>query len=260
MTDRRGVEGANIRAVVLEVIDGLSKQNTYLQSGGVLQEATRRIGRRDLQTEQVLLTVFYDLFRTGYLSWGYNLANANPPFFHVTALGRQALALRSRDPANPDGYLAHLRSLAAIGPITDSYITEALNTFNAACFKATAVMVGAAAESLVLGVRDTLLARLQALGHSVPPGLSDWRAKRILSTLETMIATKKAALPAPLFERFEANWPAFTHQIRTARNEAGHPVSVEPVTAEEVHGSLLIFPELATLAKQIEAWISTGYS
>jgi hypothetical protein len=87
-----------------------------------------------------LLTVFYDLFRTGYLSWGHNLPNPNPPFFHVTALGRQALALRSRDPANPDGYLAQLRGRAAIGPVTDSYIAEALDTFNAACFKATAEM------------------------------------------------------------------------------------------------------------------------
>ena len=80
------------------------------------------------------------------------------------------------------------------------------------------------------------------------------------SALGKAIAAKKAALPTLLFERFEANWPAFTHQIRTRGNEAGHPVSVEPVTAEGVHGSLLIFPELATLAKQTEAWINTSYS
>ncbi len=260
MSETRRMDGAQIRAVLLEVVDGLSKQNTYLQSGGVLQEATRRLGTRDLDTEQALLTFFYDLFRTGYLSWGYNLANPSPPFFHLTALGRRALAQHSRDPANPDGYLSHLRSRAPLGPVTDSYIIEALNTFNAACFKATAVMVGAAAESLVLGIRDTLVSKLQALDRSVPAAFTDWRVRPILSTLETTIAAKKAALPTPLFERFEANWPAFTHQIRTARNEAGHPVSVEPVTAEEVHASLLIFPELATLAKQVEEWIRTDYS
>lgn len=246
--------------MVLEVVDDLSHKYDNLQSGSVLQEASHRLPRHDRSTERALLTVFYDLFRTGYLSWGHDLPNPNPPFFHVTALGRQALALRSRDPANPDGYLAHLRARAAIGPVTDSYITEALNTFNAACFKATAVMVGAAAESLVLGVRDALVTRLQVLAQSVPPALNDWRVKRVLGSLETMITTQKAALPVPLFERFEANWPAFTHQIRTARNEAGHPVAVDPVTAEEVHGSLLIFPELAVLAKQIEDWISKNYS
>jgi hypothetical protein len=260
MTTKGDMKGIDIRAMVLDVVDELARKYDNLQAGGVLQEASRRLPRHDRTVERGLLTVFYDLFRTGYLSWGHDLPNPSPPFFHVTALGRQALALRSRDPANPDGYLAHLRARASVGPVTDSYVTEALNTFNAACFKATAVMVGAAAESLVLGVRDALVARLQALGQPVPADLTDWRVKRILASLETMITAKRAALPMPLFERFEANWPAFTHQIRTARNEAGHPVAVDPVTPEEVHASLLIFPELATLAKQLQAWISTNYS
>ena len=260
MTTKGDMKGIDIRAMVLDVVDELARKYDNLQAGGVLQEASRRLPRHDRTVERGLLTVFYDLFRTGYLSWGHDLPNPSPPFFHVTALGRQALALRSRDPANPDGYLAHLRARASVGPVTDSYVTEALNTFNAACFKATAVMFGAAAESLVLGVRDALVARLQALGQPVPADLTDWRVKRILASLETMITAKRAALPVPLFERFEANWPAFTHQIRTARNEAGHPVAVDPVTPEEVHASLLIFPELATLAKQLQAWISTNYS
>ena len=254
------MEGIDIRAVVLEIVDDLVRKHDNLQTGSVLQEASRRLPRHDHAAERALLTVFYDLFRTGYLSWGHDLANPNPPFCHVTALGRQALALRSRDPANPDGYIAHLRDRVPLGPVTESYITEALNTFNAACFKATAVMVGAAAESLVLDVRGSLVARLQALGQTIPADLTDWRIKRVLVSLETMITAKRTAIPGPLFERFEANWPAFTHQIRTARNEAGHPVSVEPVTAEEVHASLLIFPELATLANHVQAWIRTNYS
>src|SRR3989454_10881710 len=96
----------------------------------------------------------------------------------------RALVQTSGAPANPDGYLFHLKNRAAIGPVTASYIAEALNTFNAACFKATAVMVGAAAESLVLEVRDGLVAKLQALSQPVPSGLSDWRVKRLLATLE----------------------------------------------------------------------------
>src|SRR5260370_1146522 len=88
------------------------------------------------------------------------------------------------------------------------------------------------AERLVLEVRDALVARLQALNQTVPPGLTDWRIKRVLSTLEATVATRKVSMSPALFERFEANWPAITHQIRTARNEAGHPVSVEPGTPQ----------------------------
>jgi hypothetical protein len=58
-----------------------------------------------------------------------------------------------------------------------------------------------------------------------------------------------------LREEFEAYWPAFTQQIRATRNEAGHPTSVDPVTADAVHASLLIFPELARLAKRLELWV-----
>lgn len=254
------MSGTDIRSIILEVIDGLSKEHSHLQSAAVVQRAAQRLGSRNLQLEQALLASFYDLFRTGYLSWGHDLANPAPPFFHVTALGRRALAQRSRDPANPDGYLTHLRSHAEVGTVTESYIAEALNTFNAACFKATAVMVGAAAESLVLRLRDALVARLKGLGHSVPSTLTDRRVKRLLTALEAAITAKKAGMPPTLFERFQANWPAFTHQIRTARNEAGHPVTVDPVTAEEVHASLLIFPELVMLATQLEAWIGSEYS
>jgi hypothetical protein len=260
MTDEPNLNAGNIRSVVLEVIDALSREYSHLQSSSVIQRAAQKLGSRSRESEQALLASFYDLFRTGYLSWGHDLANPAPPFCHVTALGRRALAQQSRDPANPDGYLAHLRSYAAVGAVTDSYIAEALNTFNATCFKATAVMVGAAAESIVLNIRDAIVARLQNLGHSVPSTFTDWRIKRLLSAIEAAITARKAVMPAPLFERFEANWPAFTHQIRTARNEAGHPVAVDPVTAEEVHASLLIFPELASLATQLETWIASGYS
>src|SRR2546425_870640 len=143
MTSAQDLDYGQIRSILLEVIEGLQQQQySSLQSGGVLQRAIEKIGRSGgVQTERALLRCFYDLFRVGYLSWGHDIANPSPPFFHVTALGRGALAQRSRDPANPDGYLSHLHVQAAVGPVAESDIREALNTFNSACFKATAVMV-----------------------------------------------------------------------------------------------------------------------
>ena len=260
MAIANNIDNGQIRSVILDVIEGVVNQYTHIQSATIIQRAASRIGSSGgLEGERALLTSFYDLFRTGYLSWGADLANPAPPHCHVTSLGIRALTHRSRDPANPDGYLSHLRSQCVVNPVTDSYIAEALNTFNAACFKATAVMVGAASESVVLGIRDTLVTRLQTLDQTVPSGLGDWRIKRVLSTVEATLRTKKTTMPSSLFERLEANWPAFTHQIRTSRNDAGHPVSVEPVTAEEVHASLLIFPQLGMLATQLSNWIGSEY-
>ena len=76
---------------------------------------------------------------------------------HLTEVGRRTLSTLSRDPYNPEGYLAAVRPLLAPGSVALSYLEEGVNTFQAGCLKATAVMVGAAAESLVLDVRDTLV-------------------------------------------------------------------------------------------------------
>jgi len=40
------------------------------------------------------LTHFYDLFRIGLMSWGYNLSNPAPPFMHLTDQDRQTLKQR----------------------------------------------------------------------------------------------------------------------------------------------------------------------
>jgi len=66
-------------------------------------------------------------------------------------------------------------------------------------------------------------------------------------------------MPNPLNEAYEAYWSAFIQQIRTTRNDAGHPSSIEPVTEDSVHASLLIFPELVKLAYDLMDWISSGY-
>lgn len=249
--------GEDIRNALLTCIS--KRSGPSLQSRSVLNEAAQQLSLKhgDLASEQALLTYFHDLFRLGYLAWGYDINNADPPFFHSTDLGRRALAGMSRDPANPDGYLKHLASKATLSPVAASYIKEALSTYNAGCFKATAVMTGAAAEAMALQLAEAVADRMIALSVTVPADLRDWRIKRVLDALSRVLENAQP-MPRELGEAFGAYWPAFTQQIRVARNEAGHPVSVDPVTADTVHGSLLIFPELADLAATLTAWVPTA--
>ena len=253
------INGETIRRVTLEVVAEFSQRDS-IHSEAVLNEVTKRLGVfHDQRIDHALLTFWYDLFRSGYLSWGLNLNNPNPPWCHLTDQGRVALATISRDPANPDGYLAHLNSRASLNPIALSYIREALATFNAQCFKAAAVMVGVASESLVLELRDSLVARIRTLNQSPPPDLEDWRIKRVLNAIETLILPRTRAMPQVLAQAYDANWSAFIHQIRAARNEAGHPAAIDPVTSDGVHASLLIFPELAKLAADLQEWVTSNY-
>lgn len=251
----------DIRKVMLEVISEHSKQKHSLQSESILHETAKRLNIcNNIEAEQAILTFWHDLLRSGQIAWGYNLCNPNPSFCHLTAQGRKTLEHYSRDPVNPDGYLAYLNSLGCLNSVARSYIEEALKTYNSNCFKATAVMIGAASESLVLQLRDALISRMNALGHSVPAGLNDWKMKKILDSIDKVLEIKKSNMPTKLCEAFDAYWPAFVHQIRTVRNDAGHPTSVDTVTQESVHASLLIFPELFKLFLELEAWINTSFS
>lgn len=255
------MDGNQIRKVLLEVVDDLSKKpNTFLQSNWILDETVKKLNLgKNIDHERALLTYFHDLFRLGHLAWGANLANSNPPFCHVTEQGRRTLAHISRDPANPDGYLQYLNAKNTLSPITRSYVDEALSTYNSGCFKASAVMIGVAAENIVLDLRDSLVARMENLNKPKLGKLVDWRIKIVIDTIEDFLKNHRQDMTKDLYERVDSYWPAFTQQIRTIRNESGHPKSVDPVSQDTVHASLLIFPELAALAKDLTAWILAGY-
>jgi hypothetical protein len=230
-----------------------------LQQGSVLNAVAKQLGlRSDPDLEQAILTQWHDLMRTGYFAWGLNLSNPNPPFFHFTERGRRALERLTRDPGNPAGYLRHLASVAKLNPIASSYLTEGLDCFVAGFYKAAAVMIGGAAESIILDLRDLARQKIAEAKQTGPKGLSDWRIKTILDALYDFLDAKKSSFPKDLREEFEAYWLAFAQQIRATRNEAGHPSSVDPVTEEGVHASYLIFPDLARLSNKLAEWISTN--
>lgn len=185
-----------------------------------------------------------------------NLANPDPPFFHLTERGRQALQNLTRDPSNPAGYLRHLSSIATLDPVASSYLSEGLDCYVAGLFKAAAVMTGAAAERIILGVRDAVVQKLTSLSRTVPTQLNDWRIRVVSDAFDRFLEGYKTQFRRELREEFDAYWSAFTQQIRATRNDAGHPESIEPVTPDTVHASLLIFPELARLASGLTSWVT----
>jgi hypothetical protein len=256
------INGHDVRTVLLEVIQekNPANANQTLQSGSILQEAVTRLKiHRNKENERVLLTEWNDLFRTGYMGWGSDVSNANSPFCHVTSRGTQALENLNRDPSNPSGYMQHLNSKAKINDVSLSYLKEGLDCYVAGSFKAAAVMIGAASESAVLELRDITAAKIQAKGDILPKGIDDWRMRTILNSLKIFFDGKKKYLGKSLREEYEAYWAAYTQQIRTVRNEAGHPLSIEPITSDIVHASFLIFPELASLAQKLRSWVKDDY-
>jgi hypothetical protein len=161
----------DIRAALLEVIERNRPRDrsTNMQSNEILRQAAAALGIRvDHAMEEALLTQFHELFHTGYLAWGYNLSNPDPPFFHLTEQGLKTLAELSGDPGNPKGYLARVDGIAPVNAIARSYLEEAVYCYVAYHTKASAVMVGGAAESVVLELRDAVDTKLKHLQKPVP--------------------------------------------------------------------------------------------
>jgi len=224
----------------------------------VLAAVAKQCGQpRNRDFDQIILTEWHDLFRTGYFAWGHDLQNPNPPFFHFTERGRRAIERFGRDPGNPSGYLRYLTAVATLNRITHSYLLEGLDRFVAGLHKAAAVMIGASAESLVLDLRDVASERLTETHQSEPHGRADLRIKTVSYTLNRIPDAKKAQLSTELREDFDASWSAFAHHIRVTRNDAGHPASVDSVAEQAVHASFLIFADLARLQNKLAQWTST---
>jgi hypothetical protein len=250
----------DVRQVLLEEISACLPKNPTdgsLQQTNVLNRVKQRLSIvSDINLEQTVLAQWYGLFATGYLSWGHNLSNSNPPFCHVTPHGKAALQSLSRDPSNPSGYLKYVHSVSDLNPIADSYLTEGLYCYVGGHYKAAAVMLGACSESIVLDIRDCLVSRLEELKQPVPKNLLDWRTKTVLDELQSFVEARKSTLPRDVRDEFFSYWLAFTQQIRAVRNDAGHPSSVDPVSLESAHASFLVFPLLAKVASRLRRWLS----
>lgn len=181
-----------------------------LHQNAVLASAARKLGiSNNPELEQAILTQWGELFRTGIVAWGLNLSNPNPPFFHLTERGRQALQNLTRDPSNPAGYLRHLPSIAELDPVALSYLQEGLECYAAGLFKAAAVMVGAAAERVILVLRDATVQKLASLHKPIPRDLNDWKIKVVSDALRSFVDDHRTELARELREEFEAYWSAF---------------------------------------------------
>jgi hypothetical protein len=120
-------------------------------------------------------------------------------------------------------------------------------------------MVGAASESIALELAEEIIRRHRVLGRAIPKGINDWKIKIVLDSIFSSFEQNAKQMPRDLWDAFDAYWTSFVRQIRTARNDAGHPTSVDLVTFETVHASLLIFPELARLTSQLTQWVSSDF-
>jgi len=249
------------RALVWKAIeDCQARYDTGLQMSQIRKaipplmsdEGSSQVSDRD--EALLILDVLYGLFREGYLSPGHDWQNQELPHLHVTDRGQRVLSELSRDPANPDGYLAYLADLGTLSALAESYVSEALATYNGGHHKAAAVMIGCAAEAIILELRDVVAEQIKAAGGTPSKKLDDWRVRVVTGALKAQFDKDKKSMGPELAPRVGDWWSALAALLRNTRNEAGHPASLEKLEEADVHTALHLFHDFFQLTQDLIRW------
>lgn len=164
-----------IRDAALDVLSGRAKpthgpQQYETLRVGVAEAIARRdepdnphAGRRPPVLSQadneLFLEVFWDLFRQGLITLGYNDANREFPFFRLTQWGRRQLE-------DKDGFYADAAAFEAAAaerikradPATIRYLGEAMRAYRAEAHTAALALIGVAVEHLCERALEALCA------------------------------------------------------------------------------------------------------
>jgi len=252
---------ADARKAILDVLNEI--QNSSDKAFGrehVIKKAAESLGQwGDRHGGRLLMDAWDDLYRAGVVSYGLNMSNLGFGWAHLTEHGVATVKSGERDPSNPTAYAATVDPFIKDNAIAVSYLREALDTYIKGSVKAAAVMLGCTAEALTLALRDKLKAKINANAGTPPSGLDDWRISVVLRTTEGLLDQRVKDMPRPMRERYESYWSSYTGLFRMTRNDAGHPTSIDPVTRETIHASLLLFHEHARLCHELSTWIDSTY-
>jgi len=184
--------------------------------------------------------------------------------FAVTKAGQQWAAGVDLIPEDRAGYITTLLRLApSLDPITKQYAEEALITYERRAFFASAVMIGAASESLVYHMMDALLKAVHGTPEekNVQKAINNRSLSTMFDTLKKNIHRAKSkpsgAMTLDVHEDNDPQLIALMDAIRVQRNDAVHPTAGW-VSLEAVHITLSAFPAICKKAYDLIEWFNTN--
>lgn len=182
---------------------------------------TSSLSRRDLN---LLLEVFWGLFREGIITLGVDDNNREFPWFRLSDFGRKLA--ESGEPYffhDVSSYEAIVRTeIPEIDAVTLTYLKEAMQAFKSGCLLSASVMLGVAAEHTF----EKLLGAIERAGtyHPTFKNVYEQRtALRKLNKFKNILDQNLSILPPPVKEDLDTNFAGITSIIRTFRNDSGHP-------------------------------------
>ena len=178
----------------------------------------------DAQDKELLLELFWDLFRQGIISLGMNDSNREFPFFHLTRLGQQlAQGQEAYFFHDVSSYEAAIRKeVPSIDDTTMLYLKEAMQAFRAGCMLSATVMLGVSVENTF----ELMIEYFE--GHSthkttLSAVFPERGLLRRFNKFRGLIDSLAKGLPPAIKEDLDTHFAGILSVIRTYRNESGHP-------------------------------------
>jgi hypothetical protein len=183
---------------------------------------------------------------------------AGLPYFKITEWGKRCLEKGEYLPSDVGHYMERLRKeIPPLDSIIDLYLTEALRCFRYSTFIASAVMVGVAAEFMMLVLQKAVYGALDSADKKKRfRDDAQGQIKRVYDAVWRKLDPVREQMPDKLGESIGVDLVGIFELIRKTRNEAGHP-SGKNIEREEADALLLLFPTYAKTVYAVIAWLAT---
>lgn len=182
------------------------------------------------------------------------------PFFSITEYGKTYLETEGSAPYDPDGYLSCIKEDSPnVDDVVLLYLTEGLQCFLRSNNIASVVMVGVAAEKVILNLIDSFASAMSDVSKATTfrRKIQNAMIKTQFDELTKRLYPLKQQLPDELSRDLGTYLGSIFNLIRSYRNEAGHP-SGTIVSHEIAYSNLQVFRYLSKNVHRLIQYLSNN--
>lgn len=206
--------------------------------------------------------IIWDLLVERVVTPGFDASNVNLPFFRLTEFGKDYISQSAPHYYDPQGYMEFLKNIVQnLDSVIEQYVFESLNCYRRQLFFASAVMIGAAAEKVILlllqAITDSMSnpskkrKAVQLLDRPNLPEIFD----TIRKTIDPLIKAK--IIPYSVHQGCTEHLMSLFEMIRVQRNDAIHPITGQ-VDRTKVFLSLQTIPTALESINRLIEWFGSN--
>ncbi len=206
-----------------------------------MQTHSSNEGKLSPHTRDLVLEVFWGLFRDGIITLGSDYMNREFPFFKVSEFGKKILE-------GGNVYFFHdvstyekliKEQIPAIEETTLIYLKEAMQAFLSGCVLSSTVMLGVSVEDSFTRLLETIEKNVDYC-DKFKNAIEETTLLRKFNKFNNIIQQLLKTLPQNIKENMETDFIGILNMIRNFRNESGHP-SGRIIAREQCYVLLQLF-------------------